>query len=233
MSNPAILARACLESSWILHLAYWWQLDADGGVDLRIGADVRRPRWNASAALKIKAHGAGHYKLVGYLESDNQGNNQRLVPLGTDRDSVALARHFASLRPLFEQLDAEVVPVLTVAAGLIPGLASTYGLPYQHPRCAMFNLDLALQDGTHPVVNSAGLVVDDGSATRPAVLAWNWGCSEGQIPISGWTDRGDRRCLSLVEWAYRDQIQMAMVPRFERAFSRLFDQDSGALRCWP
>jgi hypothetical protein len=172
--------------------------------------------------LQIEHGGAGRYKLTGCGVSGE--------PLGDDSDSLALAAHFARLTPMFECLDAEVVPVLSVASGLIPELSAAFGLAYERPRCALFELEVEISGSEVPLVIRAGLLVDDASRTLPAVLAWNYNRTDAGKVISGWTDQGDRVALKLAQRAYRSEVQAAMVPRFETALYRLFDQASGRIR---
>lgn len=215
-------ADPALEVPSRLNLAYWWRLDDKNEASLAINAHVQRPKWPDSRSLQIEHSGSGRYKLTGYGVSGG--------PLGDDSDSLALAAHFARLTPMFECLDAEVVPVLSIAAGLIPELSAAFGLAYERPRCALFELEVEVSGSEAPLVTRAGLLVDDASHKLPAVLAWNYGRTDAGKIISGWTDRVERATLKLAESLYRSEVQAAMVPRFETALYRLFDQASGRIR---
>ena len=236
--SSQITPTTALEASTRLHLAYWWRLGAQHEASLEVTADVRREQWGTGARLlTIVRRGAGRYKPTGYIEFDYKLNVPVVTPLGSDSGSLALAAHFAILAPLFARLDAELVPALAVAAGLIPELSARYGLPYESPRCALFELILEVSsvatldaslppDTSPPLITWAALVVDDASSSKPAALAWNYdGSSAGR-----WSDRADRRTLTLAENLYRSEIRAAMVPRFEAVFYRLFEPASGRVR---
>jgi hypothetical protein len=227
--SSQIVSTAASETATCLHLAYWWRLGAQNEANLALTANARRAEWGlGERPLKVIRHSAGRYRLAGYAEEADplSWSTPVIVPLGPDPNSLALAAHFASLGPLFSRLEAELVPALSVAAGLIPELAARYGLPYEQPRCALFELTLEVSKDLPPRITWAALVVDDASSSKPAVLAWNYdGTSAGC-----WIDRADRRTLRAVENLYRSEIRETMVPRFEAIFYRLFEPASGRVR---